>query len=975
MVLSRLHLAVDHSVDVDVLRGVDVDVYIMLFQVWLMLAEGRASRIASPVFDDGRIIGSGVTTVVFCLCDGLRLDIRKVDEIAVQTSDLIRIEVRVLAEVRRTVEIHFRNNGVLLAGVLHQNVRPAVDGVVLAELPLGRIVLIPLVMRMADLIQLDVLCCEVVQQVAASASHTGEKLRLGGLVIVSDRFDDDLLIVIDHADDIRPAVDRDRLKTCGRVFGVRLVVVPLAVVVPAVEVVFAAVVRFVVVGDLDRAQINDCTLRLLFERNRLEGLGHVAVAVDHQIDRVAVALPTGIERDVARYLGGIEVKRFGAVRIRVPTGERVTRAGRGLSRLCNLFALYIEVVILECADRILGGGHVFYGVARCVGVELDRVEPQIAVQIGLILFLGTNMDIRPVCSAEHAACQKLILVDARSGHQIEKHVFYDVRNKCAVFIAKVIIAIRSSDRVRAEVAEQDAAVVAIRLQTDASKRLRVELNAGVQKAVFAVGGDRGDVGVHVGEAPNRDLRVVSGLRLCLPAGSRAIDTFHREGPRQCFLRGQLVRKLAVHADLCDVVREGVCLERCIIALRLLVIFDGDDLIVIRLCVGAVVYERNGQAVLRIFAACDTGGVNACIGCDYADLLPLLRRVGDKHDVVYASFARICVPFAVFIVKIPRQSVAAVKVVRDTLVALAAVARIGVGVDFRVELQRVVLLVRLVLRQRALERERSAILDFVAVWLACRRVQAEHLHIARANDLLRLGDHLDLFPDSVEDIVRIARGAHPFICSQFFHGEGWVIGVAVGRPAEELVALAGGNSPSELERHNIGTLRNGLLLRRGQVRHRLARRRICVVGQRTFLLRRADDIDNRSGILRPFSCCFIVVERECYRLRHTGCARMYGVRKGCTVVIREICINHSHHIKGIAAIFQCCFAINRICTISQRGHKICSLPLLLVRRFIIHAPELEAVLSDDVGILVRHFGNFRCGASNLNCRDCRACTGD
>ena len=330
MVRSRLHLAVDHSVDVDVLRGVDVDVYIMLFQVWLMLAEGRAGRIASPVFDDGRIIGSGGRTVFFCLRDGLLLDGRKVDGIAVQTSDLIRIEVRVLAVVRRTVEIHFRNNGVLLAGVLHQNVRPAVDGVVLGELPLGRIVLIPLVMRMADLIQLDVLCCEVVQQVAASASHTEEKLRLGGLVIVSDRFDDDLLIVIDHADDIRPAVDRDRLKTCGRVFGVRLVVVPLAVVVPAVEVVFAAVVRFVVVGNVERIQINDCTLRLRVKRNCLECLGHVAIAVDHNVDGLQVELPLRRQFGLLCDLG-IKIERS-ILAVLEPTEELVAFLG-GCSRL------------------------------------------------------------------------------------------------------------------------------------------------------------------------------------------------------------------------------------------------------------------------------------------------------------------------------------------------------------------------------------------------------------------------------------------------------------------------------------------------------------------------------------------------------------------------------------------------------------------------------------------------------------------
>ena len=369
MVLSRLHLAVDHSVDVDVLRGVDVDIYIMRrVQVGLMLAEGRAGRIASPVFDDGRIIGSGGRTVFFCLRDGLLLDGRKVDGIAVQTSDLIRIEVRVLAEVRRTVEIHFRNNGVLLAGVLHQNVRPAVDGVVLAELPLGRIVLIPFVMRMADLIQLDVLCCEVVQQVAASASHTGEKLRLGGLVIVSDRFDDDLLIVIDHADDIRPAVDRDRLKTCGRVFGVRLVVVPLAVVVPAVEVVFAGAVCSVVVGNVERSQINDCTLRLLFERNRLEGLGHVAVAVDHNVDGLQVELPLRRQFGLLCDLG-IKIERFCCVLFE-PTEELVaflggcSRSSRGflaLDRLCvdrrHAFHVDVERYVVVCVNVSPGIGN------------------------------------------------------------------------------------------------------------------------------------------------------------------------------------------------------------------------------------------------------------------------------------------------------------------------------------------------------------------------------------------------------------------------------------------------------------------------------------------------------------------------------------------------------------------------------------------------------------------------------------------
>ena len=411
MVLSRLHLAVDHSVDVDVLRGVDVDIYIMRrVQVGLMLAEGRAGRIASPVFDDGRIIGSGGRTVFFCLRDGLRLDIRKVDGIAVQTSDLIRIEVRVLAEVRRTVEIHFRNNGVLLAGVLHQNVRPAVDGVVLAELPLGRIVLIPLVMRMADLIQLDVLCCEVVQQVAAFASHTGEKLRLGGLVIVSDRFDDDLLIVIDHADDIRPAVDRDRLKTCGRVFGVLLVVVPLAVVVPAVEVVFAGAVCGVVVGNVERSQINDCTLRLRVKRNCLECLGHVAIAVDHELNGLHVRLPDGGEGNVAddsplmvcriqRLAVGLGVRGDDRRILRsAPAEEGVALAGR----LAQSNVIVYQIVTV--------GGHVLDFVVR-PGIKRDALERHGAVEmVSVDLAVGF---VALVCGIGHEL-QRVLAVPANA---------------------------------------------------------------------------------------------------------------------------------------------------------------------------------------------------------------------------------------------------------------------------------------------------------------------------------------------------------------------------------------------------------------------------------------------------------------------------------------------------------------------------------------------------------------------------------
>mgnify|MGYP007134717243 CR=1 FL=1 len=90
----------------------------------------------------------------------------------------------------------------------------------------------------------------------------------------------DLVLVIDHALQIRPAVDGFLLQTGRGISGVALVDIKQAVVVPAVELV----VPGVIVGNVDRGQVNDMTLRLAFERDVLISLRGVAVAINHKMD-------------------------------------------------------------------------------------------------------------------------------------------------------------------------------------------------------------------------------------------------------------------------------------------------------------------------------------------------------------------------------------------------------------------------------------------------------------------------------------------------------------------------------------------------------------------------------------------------------------------------------------------------------------------------------------------------------------------
>ena len=103
---------------------------------------------------------------------------------------------------------------------------------------------------------------------------------------------DNRLIVIDHAPDVRPAVDGDRTQAGRRIRGIFLIFVPCAVIIPAVELTFGSII----ICNVQFAQINGISLRDLIKSNRLVGCREVTVAVDHNIDRLLLRLD--IDTDV-----------------------------------------------------------------------------------------------------------------------------------------------------------------------------------------------------------------------------------------------------------------------------------------------------------------------------------------------------------------------------------------------------------------------------------------------------------------------------------------------------------------------------------------------------------------------------------------------------------------------------------------------------------------------------------------------------
>ena len=164
-------------------------------------------------------------------------------------------------------------------------------------LPCIPIPVIPFRMGVTRLIQRNVVRFQISLQRAAMESLAHEDILRASLVVVINRLYSYLLIVIDHGDDVGPAIDGDAIQAVRGVSGVLLVVVPGAIVIPAVKFILAGGIGCVVVADIQLAQVDDSALGLLVKCHGLVGLLKVAIAVDHHIDHL-LGLPLGLQGDV-----------------------------------------------------------------------------------------------------------------------------------------------------------------------------------------------------------------------------------------------------------------------------------------------------------------------------------------------------------------------------------------------------------------------------------------------------------------------------------------------------------------------------------------------------------------------------------------------------------------------------------------------------------------------------------------------------
>ena len=319
MVLGRLHLAVEHSVNVDMLRRFDVDVDVMGRFVGLIFAEFRADSGLAVIIKLG-CVGCSRTMKILCLCDRLGLDLTVVNEIAIQSGDLIGVEVPILIVGRLAVHVQFCNNGVALLLPVGVKVRPAVHGLA------GHVAALAFTAPGLEGIAGALRGGRVHSGQSRALACGGAGQRRYGIIVVLIGFQvflsvevDDLLIVVDHALEVRPAVDGDLFQTGRGIGRIPLVIIPPAVVVPAVEVIFSGIVRGVVVANVDRGQVNDRALRLTSEINSPVRIRRVAVAVDHKLDGAQILRFLNILRIAAVVAGA----RTRAVKLAVLSGSPI----------------------------------------------------------------------------------------------------------------------------------------------------------------------------------------------------------------------------------------------------------------------------------------------------------------------------------------------------------------------------------------------------------------------------------------------------------------------------------------------------------------------------------------------------------------------------------------------------------------------------------------------------------------------------
>ena len=231
-------------------------------------------------------------------------------------------------------------------------------------LPFIPIPVIPFRMGVTRLIQRNVVRFQISLQRAAMESLAHEDILRASLVVVINRLYSYLLIVIDHGDDVGPAIDGDGFQAVRGVSGILLVAVPGAIVIPTVKFILAGGIGCVVVADIQLAQVDDSALGLFVKFHGLVGRLKVAIAVDHHIDHL-LGLPLGPQGDVLLNSIG-EVILFIA---QIPTVEGIAGLRGSGSRLGRGEAVFHFLVGRNgrTAVRIKGDGILVDVPLRCQG--------------------------------------------------------------------------------------------------------------------------------------------------------------------------------------------------------------------------------------------------------------------------------------------------------------------------------------------------------------------------------------------------------------------------------------------------------------------------------------------------------------------------------------------------------------------------------------------------------------------------------
>ena len=391
-------------------------------------------------------------------------------------------------------------------------------------------------------------------------------------------------MVVDHALEVRPAVDGDLLETGGRICGILQIVVPLAVVVPAVEVDLAAgILAVVVCVDVDRGQINRLTLLHLAKGDGLVSLRRVAVAVDHELNGMHFCFPDSGKGDVVE---------DSVVRARLQERSRI---GRRIGVDDRRVSVCLPAEELEAGPRRVGKlklfGQQIVVVGRNAGdilcvfrLKLDRVERQNAKHIVLV-----GLNVCPIGLLEDAVLFEVGLVVGRG--DLERAVFQQL------FGDLVHIGLGLNRGVRLErTGKQRVHIVVVSMEADAVERSGAQRGMARFSQRFTLRVSGNDKDVQVFEALDGDLAVCFGGGLCRPGGLD-LAVFNRDGGNGELPRdGGVAGRQLVYAGLAGQL-VAVLLDR----VDILVGLDDRD---VGLCsfviggryVGIVIHERGGEAV-------------------------------------------------------------------------------------------------------------------------------------------------------------------------------------------------------------------------------------------------------------------------------------------------------------------------------------------------------------------------------------------